>query len=53
MEELRSLLPPHVTLKQYSAPEEVRDRFLDGGVSIIDQWILAHARFKRPASDLA
>ncbi len=30
---------------QYLAPYNILDKYKDGGVAIIDQWICAHARY--------
>ncbi len=37
-------LPERVRLVKYQAPAEILSKFKDGGISIIDQWICAHAR---------
>lgn len=42
--ELHEKLPKHLTLKQYRPMWDVITKHFDGGVSIIDQWICAHAR---------
>lgn len=34
-----------VVLKQYIPTDDVLQKYKDGGVSIIDQWICAHARY--------
>lgn len=42
---LRAALSDKFTLKQYKPTWEVILKYKDGGVSIIDQWICAHARY--------
>lgn len=29
----------------YPRPKDVVEKFKDGGIAIIDQWIVAHARY--------
>ena len=45
VDELRAFLPTRITLKQYAPPKDVLEKYLDGGISIIDQWIMVHARY--------
>ncbi len=45
MEKLRSKLAEDVILKRFLPSKEMHKEYKDGGISIIDQWIAAHARY--------
>ncbi|XP_077993934.1 GDP-fucose protein O-fucosyltransferase 2-like [Glandiceps talaboti] len=45
MNELKKHLKGKVEVFKYDPPTEVLDKYKDGGIAIIDQWICAHARY--------
>lgn len=44
IDELRNFLPTNVALKTFNPSQEILQKYKDGGVAIIDQWICSHAR---------
>jgi peptide-O-fucosyltransferase len=46
VEQLRRVLPDTITLSQYRPTVAMINKYKDGGVSIVDQWICAHARYR-------
>uniref|UniRef100_A0A914W6I4 peptide-O-fucosyltransferase n=1 Tax=Plectus sambesii TaxID=2011161 RepID=A0A914W6I4_9BILA len=44
VDQLISYLPKSASVKRFAASSEILGKYKDGGVSIIDQWICAHAR---------
>lgn len=45
VDQLKAHLPDGRVLKRFMPEKELKKQLKDGGVSIIDQWICAHARY--------